>query len=70
MKINFLIKGYPTSEMQLSGDKQIEIITGKELELCRKACEVSFANIKKKKKKINMLNILHNGGYILLIIYY
>jgi len=28
--------------MQISGDKQIEIITGKDLELCRKACEVCY----------------------------
>jgi len=28
--------------MQLAGDKQIEIISGKDLELCRKACEVSY----------------------------
>jgi len=33
--------GYPTSEMNISGDKQIEIISGKELELCRKACEIT-----------------------------
>jgi len=28
--------------MNIAGDKQIEVITGKELELCRKACEVCF----------------------------
>lgn len=31
--------------MNLAGDKQIEIITGKELELCRKACEVFLIQI-------------------------